>query len=369
MENDTSDEQASEASMREEKVGFQQVVAVASEWMSDFMFLKLCRSFRDGNLEEFNEALPVFEAISKNLTLKGAPDSEKKLICAFLSRVMHGKQLDDMFEDDEHVKPLMSAFKIWQNLDQIVADENLFEKINILLLVQSVAVCLEAGQRSSASSALKWLEEHHNIPQNLRVKLSTMVTQRDIYHPFLMSFSFSRLVEMIQSFLDVYLEKNPSDFLLKAATKMVQSSRIFPCSEHAGSQDDSLSETDESVPEIQKTKRKLLPTQNTDVWKLDPIKKPVTKLPKNESSRKRKLLPTKIEEWSPEIIKKPQVSLTRLTKTELCQMKTQKPLMPSNKGKTRKAPQKIKVNEVIIFGSLPYAEMDSPAGQVSNRRC
>lgn len=43
---------------------------------------------------------------------------------------------DDMFEDDEHVKPLMSAFKIWQNLDQIVADENLFEKINILLLVQ-----------------------------------------------------------------------------------------------------------------------------------------------------------------------------------------------------------------------------------------
>lgn len=30
-----------------------------------------------------------------------------------------------------------------------------------------------------------------------------------------MSFSFSRLVEMIQSFLDVYLEKNPSDFLLK----------------------------------------------------------------------------------------------------------------------------------------------------------
>lgn len=61
MENDTSDEQASEASMREEKVGFQQVVAVASEWMSDFMFLKLCRSFRDGNLEEFNEALPVFE--------------------------------------------------------------------------------------------------------------------------------------------------------------------------------------------------------------------------------------------------------------------------------------------------------------------
>ncbi|RVE58837.1 hypothetical protein OJAV_G00198300 [Oryzias javanicus] len=340
MESDSVDEHASETNMREGKVGFQQVVAVASEWMSDFMFLTLCRSFRDGKLEEFNEALSVFEAMSQSLTLKGAADNEKTLICAFLSRVMHGKQLDVLFEEDEHMKPLMSAFKIWLSLDQIVADENLFDKITILLLVQSVAVCLEAGQRSSASSTLKWLEEHHDIPQNLRVKLSTMVTKRDIYHPFLMSFSFSRLIVTIQSFLDAYLQKNPSDFLLKAATKVVQSSGIFYCSEDADSQDGSLSEMDESVQENKKTMQKLLPTQNKVVWKPDAIKKSVTELPKNESSRKRKLLPTKIEEWNPEIIKTPQVSLTRLPETELCRMKTQKPVMPCNKGKTRKPPQK-----------------------------
>ncbi|XP_023265692.1 telomeric repeat-binding factor 1-like [Seriola lalandi dorsalis] len=120
-----------------------------------------------------------------------------------------------MFEEDECVMPLMSAAKIWLQLEDTVEDESVFKNIKILLLVQSVAVCLEKGQRSSASSALKWLESNHDLPQNVGLKLTTIVKQRDTYHPFLMSFSFSRLLETIHSFLDAYLEKNPSDFLLK----------------------------------------------------------------------------------------------------------------------------------------------------------
>ncbi|XP_023805718.2 telomeric repeat-binding factor 1 [Oryzias latipes] len=340
MEHYSDDEEASEVNFGEEKVGFQQVMAVAGEWISDFLFLTLCRTFKDGKLEEFNEALSVFETISQSPSLKGAAGNEKTLICAFLSRVIHGKQLDVQFEEDEHVKPLMSAFKIWLNLENTVADESLFENITILLLVQSVAVCLEAGQRSAASSALKWLQEHHELPQNLRVKLSTVVAQRDPYHPFLMSFSFSRLKETTQSFLDAYLKRNPSDFLLKAATKMVQSSRNLQGLEDVDSQDGSHSETEDSAQENKKLKQKLLPTKKNAVRKPNPIKKPATEFSKSESSRKRQLLPTKIEEWSPDIVKKPQVSLTRLSKTEICQMKTTKSLKPCNMVKTRKPPQK-----------------------------
>eukprot|EP00064_Thunnus_orientalis_P002146 superscaffoldBa00000149_g2153 len=157
----------------------------------------------------------MFTAICQSVSLKGDLCDEKTVICAFLARVMHGKQLDVVFEEDDSVMPLMSAAKIWSQLRETAEDESLFENITILLLVQSVAVCLEKGQRSSASSALKWFENNHEFPQNLTVKLTTIVTQRDTYHPFLMSFSFSRLLETIQSFLDTYLEKNPSDFLLK----------------------------------------------------------------------------------------------------------------------------------------------------------
>ncbi|XP_052362063.1 telomeric repeat-binding factor 1-like isoform X1 [Oncorhynchus keta] len=86
-----------------------------------------------------------------------------------------------------------------------------------------------------ASSTLKWLEEECEIPQsgtraifpslrfqNLGIKLSLIVSKRDTYHPFLLNFSWNRLLENIQTFLDRFLEKHPSDFLLQAATKVVK---------------------------------------------------------------------------------------------------------------------------------------------------
>ncbi|KAK9527802.1 hypothetical protein VZT92_014333 [Zoarces viviparus] len=155
---------------------------------------------------------------------------------------MHGNQLDDLFEEEDHVMPLMSAAKIWSDLEDSVEDESLFKNITHLLLVQSVAVCLEKGKRSSASSALKWFENNHEFPQNMMVKLSTIVTQKETYHPFLMSFSYSRLLETIKSYLDAYLEKNPSDYILKEATKMVQSSDNTEGLEDVMTQDSSLSE-------------------------------------------------------------------------------------------------------------------------------
>ncbi|KAM7369956.1 hypothetical protein PAMP_011244 [Pampus punctatissimus] len=239
-------------------VQFSHVTAVATGWMLDFMFVSLCRRFKEGKLDGFNETLSVIEAISQSPSHRRDPHDEKTMICAFLARVMHGKQLDVLFEDDNGVMPLMSAAKIWSYLKETVEDESLFKNIMTLLLVQSVAVCLEKGQKSSAASALKWIENNCKLPKSLGVKLSTIVTQRDTYHPFLMSFSFSRLLETIQSFLNAYLEKNPSDDLLKAATKAAQSSQNLETFEDTVTQDTCLLEkANESTEKDAKNKVRL----------------------------------------------------------------------------------------------------------------
>ncbi|KAM4533695.1 telomeric repeat-binding factor 1 [Odontesthes bonariensis] len=302
-------ESPADADSTKESVSFSDVTTVVTEWMLDFMFVSLCRHFKEGKLDEFNETLKTFETISQRTSLRGNSHEEKTLICAFLARVMHGKQLDVLFEEDESVMPLMSAAKLWPNLEHTVADESLFKNITILLLVQSVAVCLEKGQRSSASSVLKWFDKHHKLPQNLRAKLSTVVAQRKTYHPFLMSFSFSRLQETVQSYLDTYLEKNPSDYLLKAATEVVQTQNTEDL-EDVVSQDGSLSETPiKSTQKDRKTKRKLLSTKITDLW-------------------------------TPDSAKKPFVSVKRLSKTELFQMTSKRSPEASTAQKTRTKPRK-----------------------------
>ncbi|KAM9331852.1 telomeric repeat-binding factor 1 isoform 1-T1 [Pholidichthys leucotaenia] len=259
--------------------------------MFDFMFVSLCRRFKEGKLKEFNEALQPFQAISLSPSVKGELYKEKEMICAFLARVMHGEQLDALFEDDDDsVMPLMSAVKIWTTLEHTVADECLFETITNLLIVQSVAVCLEKGQRTSASSALRWFENNINLPRNLRVQLSKIVAQGDTYHRFLKSFSFNHLLEMVQSFVAAYLEKNPSDYLLKAATEVLQSSHNIENLDDV-SPDSPVSQT---TNESTKTKRKLLSTNMADLWKPESSKKPfisVRRLSSNELSQWRSKKP------------------------------------------------------------------------------
>ncbi|KAA8580807.1 hypothetical protein FQN60_013765, partial [Etheostoma spectabile] len=307
MEPEINNETPTVASYIDGNVRFSHVSAVATGWMFDFMFVSLCRRFKEGKFDEFNEALLTFQAISKSPSLNRDLHNEKTMICAFLVRVMHGKQLNVLFEEDDHVMPLMSATKIWSNLEHTVADESLFTTITILLLVQSVAVCLEKGKRSSASSVLKWFENNKEFPQKVRVKLLTIVTRRETYHPFLMSFSFSRLLDTIQTYLDAYLEKNPSDYLLKAAEMMVQSQNIEGLDDVV-TQDSSLSEEATKSTEDRKTKRKLLSTKVMDAWK-------------------------------PDTCKKAFVSLRRISQNELSQMTSLKSTDTLKITKTRKPPQ------------------------------
>uniref|UniRef100_A0A3P8U112 Telomeric repeat-binding factor n=1 Tax=Amphiprion percula TaxID=161767 RepID=A0A3P8U112_AMPPE len=300
MEPENNNTAASDAHTVDESVSFSKVTTVASQWMLDFMFVSLCRHFKEGKLDEFNEVLSIVDAISQSPSFNGKLHEEKKLICAFIARVIHGKQLEVLFEEDNSVMPLMSAANIWSNLEHTVADGSLFEKTAELLIAQSVAVCLEKGQRTSASSALKWFKNHHQFPQKLGAKLSKIVAQGDTYHPYLMNFTFNRLLETVQSYLDAYLEKNPSDYLLKAATEMVQSSQYTEDREDVKSEESPVPKTtNELTTNSHKPKRKLLSSKMTDLLKPESSKKlcvSVKRLPTNEVSQKTSEKPVEASE-------------------------------------------------------------------------
>ncbi|XP_008305838.1 telomeric repeat-binding factor 1 [Cynoglossus semilaevis] len=284
----------------EESVCFKKVARVATDWMLDFMFLKLCRHFKEQKFEEFNQTLAVFESMSVNSPLNGDRRAEKTLISAFLARVMHGKELDCRFDDgDDCVMPLMSASTIWPKLQDAVADGNVFKNITILLFVQSVAVCLEKDQHKSASSALKWFDNNLELPKNLAVKVATVVSQRKTYHPLLTTFSFNHLLASVQSFLDAYLEENPSDYLLKEATKAASSSKN--CGDLKDSADEDTSET-------------------ANISDKEPDKKLTKENRKKNLRTKRSLMSTKITNlWLPDspYLKKPCISVKRLSEEEI----------------------------------------------------
>ncbi|XP_034416496.1 telomeric repeat-binding factor 1 isoform X2 [Cyclopterus lumpus] len=272
MDSEIKYKNATDASDTDESVSFDEVSTVAKLWMLNFMFLDLCRQFKEDDYDEFNEKCLAFSATSS--TPNGNICKEKLTICAFLTRVMHGDQLDVEFEEEAGVMPLMSAAKVWSSLEYAVEDE-MFKNIAQLLLVQSVAVCLVQGQRSSASSALKWFENNGDFSQhNLIVKLSTIVTKGETYHPFLVSFSFSRLLKSIKSFLDAYLEIDPCDYLFKEATKEAQSLKRerLKCWDEADISKENRKENEKKAVGL-RTKRKLLSTKTLDILPTDSCKK------------------------------------------------------------------------------------------------
>ncbi|KAJ0059514.1 hypothetical protein NL108_001851 [Boleophthalmus pectinirostris] len=289
MEREKTEKDISKTHQTVEEDCFSQASALVTDWMLDFLFVTLCRNFKDANLDEFNKNLLSFQAISDDL-----PQNEKVLICAFLSRIMHGQQLDVIFEEDNKVSPLMSAAKIWNHLKETVNDESLARNLTILLIVQAVVVCLEKG--SNASYALQWFERNIDLPSTLRVKLGTVVAQKDIYHPFIQSFSYSRLLETTKTFVDAFLEKNPSDYLLKVATKAVQSSGSRDTFKDKEVKDNFQTTVKSSTANVNK--------ENEDNTLF--------------ARSKRRLLATRIcDIWTPEACKKPSVCLKRLSKIEL----------------------------------------------------
>uniref|UniRef100_A0AAQ4NNN9 Uncharacterized protein n=1 Tax=Gasterosteus aculeatus aculeatus TaxID=481459 RepID=A0AAQ4NNN9_GASAC len=194
----------------DESVRFSQVTAVANRWIFDFWFVSLCRRFKDGQFDEFNETgRQLAQASLKHLS------ASYRCQRPVFKRVM--LLSDVQFEEEADVMPLMSAAKMWPDLKSTVKDKSLSKNITQLLVVQVIASTHFWGTRPDFKLYFLRIIYFNIIifQQNLIVKLTTIVTRRETYHPFLMSFSFSRLLETIKSYLDAYLEKNPSDYLLK----------------------------------------------------------------------------------------------------------------------------------------------------------
>lgn len=61
MEPEIDNKSATAAGNMDGNVSFDRVNAVATGWMLDFMFVSLCRRFKEGNFDEFSETLTAFQ--------------------------------------------------------------------------------------------------------------------------------------------------------------------------------------------------------------------------------------------------------------------------------------------------------------------
>ncbi|XP_036411176.1 telomeric repeat-binding factor 1 [Megalops cyprinoides] len=203
------------SSSTDDSAAFSDVETVAKGWMLDFLFISACRFFKEDRHLEFNRSLQSLEAILEGCDHLKKDQKMKMDVCMFLSRIVHGKHIDVQFENEEEVTPLLSALRTWESFSDVVPDKVLYEKIQKLLFIQSVGVCLEKGNHTIASWVLDKLEEQCDIPETLKMKLALIVKKNDAYQQFC---SFNHLVKSVKSFLDWFLSVHPSDFLLKAAT-------------------------------------------------------------------------------------------------------------------------------------------------------
>ncbi|XP_030623412.1 telomeric repeat-binding factor 1 [Chanos chanos] len=278
---------------------------VAKSWMMDFLFLSLCRYYRERNPDKFSETLRTFEVMIDGEHRLQDHQECKRAICCFLARIMDAKNLDVQYEKDVRITPLTSALKVWQSMRDIIndeIDETVFENIRCLLIVQSVGVCLEKGNTRQAKETLRRLEKKCDVPEKLQMRLSTVISKNDSYDPLLVSFSHSRLLESVDTFLEGFLKDHPSDFLLKAASRVV----------HA--RQERMEKTESEQDYVGPSSREDLQDWVTAVLRLEKFSWSPRVTPRNDDKTvpsglrlrpKKKLLSTRnVEPWKPDTAKK-----------------------------------------------------------------
>ncbi|XP_043923169.1 telomeric repeat-binding factor 1 isoform X2 [Protopterus annectens] len=203
------------------------IVALASDWMMEFLFYCMCHYFKEGDYKEFKRLRDAMEGMIHLPASIETTHLKSVRICQFLSRIVEGKNLDCQFETDKKITPLESALLVWSLLEkeQNVKNEALFEEIKLLLQVQAVGVCMEKGQLKMAEEVLE-RELDDGQHQSLKSRLSQIINKKDPYHQFLQNFSYSRMLERIRSFIELVLPEQSSGFLLKSATKVVQANNL-----------------------------------------------------------------------------------------------------------------------------------------------
>ncbi|XP_068839579.1 telomeric repeat-binding factor 1 isoform X4 [Capricornis sumatraensis] len=165
--------------------------AVAAGWMLDFLCLSLCRAFRDGRSDDFHR------------TRDSAEDAQ--------------------FESDERITPLESALMIWASIEK--EHDKLHEEIENLIKIQAIAVCMENGNFKEAEEVFERVFGDPNSYMPFKRKLLMIISQKDTFHSFFQHFSYNHMMEKIKSYVNCVLNEKSSTFLMKAATKVVETKR------------------------------------------------------------------------------------------------------------------------------------------------
>ncbi|KFO34033.1 telomeric repeat-binding factor 1 [Fukomys damarensis] len=197
--------------------------AVAAGWMLDFLCLSLCRAFRDGRSEDFHRIRDSAEAIIHGLPSLTADQLRTVYICQFLTRIAAGKSLDAQFESDERITPLESALMIWTSIEK--QHDKLHEKIQNLIKIQAIAVCMEHGSFKEAEEVFERIFGDPCSHTTLERKLLMIISQKDPYHSFFQHFSYNHMMEKVRNYVNCVLSEKSSTFLMKAAAKVVGSEK------------------------------------------------------------------------------------------------------------------------------------------------
>ncbi|XP_076146773.1 telomeric repeat-binding factor 1 isoform X1 [Alosa pseudoharengus] len=311
-------------STTDENASFSDVDCTVKSWIIDYLFLSITHHFKEKNSAEFMRAVRSFEALIDGLQLEDN-QMKKKLVCGFLARVMDAKNLDVQYTQEKEVKPLMSAVVVWNAMDKVVADANLHQTVKRLLFIQSVSVCLEKGMPSMAKDALQWFERECDLPQKLQMKLASIVSAKNTYDAYLTSFSFTRLLDQIQAFLDSFLEENPSSFLLQAASKVVHARQE---KDKSGAQFQKLLEENdgETIETLQENGGETIENDEELV------------LHSTLNRHKKRLLGKHTQPWNPESAKKPAKNFkeSKLKVTRLSARNRSPPSVENSMLRTRK---------------------------------
>ncbi|KAH1178454.1 telomeric repeat-binding factor 1 isoform X1 [Mauremys mutica] len=212
---------------------FAETEAVAAGWMLEFTCYALCRHFREGRTRDFARSRDTAQAIINGLSKIATHQRKIVYLCQFLTRISKGKTLGCHFESDQRISPLESALSIWKLLEEEQSKpDNLHEDIHRLILIQAVAVHIERGYFKEATEVLERLFAESESNKALRMKLALIINGNNPDLPFLQSFSYNLLINKIKSYIDLFLKENSTNFLIKAATKEVETKRLEATMSH-----------------------------------------------------------------------------------------------------------------------------------------
>ncbi|XP_040850362.1 telomeric repeat-binding factor 1 isoform X2 [Ochotona curzoniae] len=262
-----------ELSEEEEDAGLvAEAEAVAAGWMLDFLCLSLCRAFRDGRSQDFHRTRDSAEAIIHGLSNLTAYQLRTIYICQFLTRIAAGKSLDAQFDNDERITPLESALMIWDTIEK--ERDKLHEEIQNLIKIQAVAVCMENGNFKEAEEVFERVFGDPVSYTSLERKLLMIISQKDPFHSFFQHFSYDHMMEKIKSYVNFVLNEKSSAFLMKAATKVVESKRArATTSQEKPNDDDAEMETGSTLDIRERSHKNLLSKLKCRSWKEDLFEK------------------------------------------------------------------------------------------------